>query len=141
VIHFSVQRDHVHLIAEADSESAFVRGMRGLSTRCAMAINLAANRRGAVWRHRYHSHELRTPTEMRRAMAYVILNFCKHLNATPAVDPRSSGVWFEHWASGFVPSDWPRLVAAPTTWLAATGWRRAGGALDVWEGPRPRRAR
>jgi REP element-mobilizing transposase RayT len=103
VIHFSVQIDHVHLIAEGDSLKAFSKGMRGLTTRCALAVNRAARRTGPVWIHRYHSHELRTPTEVRRAMSYVLLNFRKHLKAAPAIDPRSSGVWFDHWAQPFEP--------------------------------------
>ena len=73
-------------------------------------------------------------------MAYVLLNFRKHLHAAPGTDPRSSGVWFEHWACGLAPSDWPRLVAMPRTWLAATGWRRAGGPLETNETPGRRRS-
>jgi len=141
VIHFSVQLDHVHLIAEADSERGLAKGMRGLTTRCALAINRAAQHRGSVWHHRYHSHELRTPREVRQAMTYVLLNFRKHLRAAPGIDPRSSGIWFEDWKEPFTPSAWPRLVARPRTWLGAVGWRRAGGALDVRDQPssRPRK--
>jgi putative transposase len=113
--------------------------MLGLTTRTAMAINRAARCRGAVWSHRFHSHELRTPTEVRRAIAYVLLNFRKHLHAAPGIDPRSSGVWFEHWNHGFAPSDWPRLVSLPRTWLASTGWLRVGAALDIHEAPSGRR--
>ena len=133
VMHFSIQLDHIHLIAEADSARAFAKGMRGLATRCALAVNRTARRGGRVWDHRYHTHELRTPSEVRRAMTYVLLNFRKHLRAVPSVDPRSSGVWFEGWAEGFEASDWPRLVALPRTWLGAFGWRRAGGAISVRE--------
>jgi REP-associated tyrosine transposase len=139
VIHFSVQLDHLHLIVEGDSTRAFSKGMRGLSTRCAMAVNRVAGRRGPVWHHRFHAHELRTPTEVRRAMAYVLLNFRKHLRAAPGIDPRSSGVWFEHWADGFEPSAWPRLLAMPRTWLGSIGWLRGGGAIDVRETPLPHR--
>jgi putative transposase len=133
VIHFSIQLDHVHLIVEADSARAFAKGMRGLATRCALAVNRADRRGGRVWDRRYHTHELRTPSEVRRAMIYVLLNFRKHLRAAPAVDPRSSGVWFEGWAEEFEASDWPRLAALPRTWLGAFGWRRAGGAISVRE--------
>jgi putative transposase len=135
-IHFSVQLDHVHLIVEADSPRAFRRGVRSLVIRCALAVNRAAKRRGPVWRHRYHARSLRTPSEMRRAIAYVLLNFRKHLRAAPGVDPRSSSVWFEEWNLPFPRSVMPRLVATPRTWLASTGWRRAAGALDVRETPR-----
>ena len=50
----------------------------------------AAGRRGRVWRSRYHSRALRTPTETRRGLVYVLLNFRKHLRASPGVDPRST---------------------------------------------------
>jgi REP element-mobilizing transposase RayT len=140
VIHFSVQLDHVHLIVEADSQIALTRGLQGLAIRCARAINRVTRHRGPVWRHRYHARELKTPSEVRRAMAYVLLNFRKHLHAAPGIDPRSSGVWFDQWNQPVAPSAWPRLVATPRTCLAAIGWRHAGGALDVSEMP-SRRAR
>lgn len=131
VIHFSVQTDHVHLIVEGDDARALTRGLQGLVIRCAFAVNRAAHRRGPVWSHRYHARELGTPSEVRRAMTYVLLNFRKHLRAPPGIDPRSSGVWFEEWSHTFEPSSWPRLVATPQTWLGSVGWRRAGGNLDV----------
>jgi REP element-mobilizing transposase RayT len=135
VIHFSVQLDHIHFIAEGDSDRALAKGLRGLTTRCALAINCVTRHRGPVWSHRYHARQLRTPSEVRRAMTYVLLNFRKHLRAAPGIDPRSSGVWFDQWKDPFTPTDWPRLVAMPRTWLASVGWRRAGGALDVREIP------
>jgi REP element-mobilizing transposase RayT len=135
-IHFSVQLDHLHLIVEADSARALRQGMRSLTIRCALVINRMAHRRGVVWDHRHHAHALRTPTEVRQAMAYVLLNFRKHLRAAPGVDPRSSGIWFEEWRQPPPRSSAPRLVATPTTWLGSVGWRRAGGPLDVRESPR-----
>jgi REP element-mobilizing transposase RayT len=141
VTQFSVQTDHVHLIVEADTPEALTRGLQGLAVRCARAINRAARRQGGVWQHRYHAHHLRTPQEVRRALAYVLLNLRKHLGAKPGVDPRSSGLWFDGWVpsvsapvtQGVCP------VARSRTWLGAVGWRRAGGAIDPREGPRSSR--
>jgi hypothetical protein len=140
VVHFSVQSDHVHLIVEGDAPIALVRGVMGLACRCAKAINRAVGRRGRVWSSRYHAHALRTPTETRRGLVYVLLNFRKHLRAAPGVDPRSSGRWFGGWRNTFdgrraPSSDELSPVAAPTTWLAAVGWRRAGGDIGVDEQP------
>jgi REP element-mobilizing transposase RayT len=135
VVHFSVQSDHVHLVVEGDAPAALVRGLQGLAGRCARAINRATRRRGRVWSSRYHARSLRTPTEARRGLVYVLLNFRKHLRAAPGVDPRSSGVWFSGWRR---PAPVPRHaspVAPPRTWLAAIGWRRAGGAIAVDERP------
>jgi REP element-mobilizing transposase RayT len=135
VIQFSVQTDHVHLIVEADSSRALVRGVQGLSGRCARALNRSWTRRGDVWAHRYHAHALKTPTETRNAFTYVLLNFRKHLHAAPGVDPRSSGPSFEGWSHGPEPSP-SGAVARPRTWLASVGWRKDGGLLDVRERPR-----
>jgi len=135
VVHFSVQIDHIHLLVEADSGDLLVGGISAVAIRCALAVNRATHRRGRVWSDRYHSHLLRTPSEVRRALAYVLLNFRKHLRAAAQIDPCSSGAWFEGWAQPPEVSIEPRPVAAPRTWLLATGWRRAGGPIHWREGP------
>jgi len=135
VLQFSVQMDHIHLIVEAEGTLALTRGTQGLAIRCARAINRACHRRGRVWRHRYHAHYLRTPREVRAAYVYVLLNHRKHLRASPGIDPRSSGAWFEGWARPPPPPLEASPVIAPRTWLAAVGWRRAGGAIDCGEAP------
>lgn len=135
VVEFSVQTDHVHLIVEADSRLALIRGVQGLAVRCAKAINRELGRRGKVWASRYHARRLATPREVRKALAYVLLNFCKHLGASPGIDPRSSGVWFEGWV-GWKPRA-PSPLARPRTWLLVLGWRQAGGPIHPDEGPAP----
>ena len=135
VVHFSVQSDHLHVIAEADSPAARRRGLWGLAVRTAKAINRRAGRKGPVWSDRYHARSLGSPREVRRAMTYVLLNFCKHLRAPPGVDPRSSGPWFDGWKEPPPASKDPRPVALPRTWLGAVGWRRAGGGITFAEAP------
>jgi hypothetical protein len=141
VVHFSVQTDHVHLVVEGDDQRALVRGIQGLAVRCAKAINRAVRRRGSVWCSRYHAHALRTPTEARRGLVYVLLNFRKHLRAAAGVDPRSSGPWFAGWRRRAPSRSDPSPVEPPRTWLAAFGWRRAGGTIALDERPAPAPAR
>jgi hypothetical protein len=135
LVDFSVQTDHIHLIVEADGTLALTRGVQGLAIRCARAINRALHRRGRVWAHRYHARDLRTPAEVRAAFVYVLLNFRKHLRAGPGIDPCSSGRWFRGWTNPLPPSHHPPPVAPPRTWLASTGWRRAGGPIDWSDAP------
>jgi len=135
LVHFSVQTDHLHLIVEAETSTALFRGVQGLVVRCARAVNRAGNRRGPVWLHRYHAHALRTPREVRHALVYVLLNFRKHLRAGPAIDPRSSGPWFDGWAHAPPAPCAAPPVAQSRTWLGTVGWRRAGGAIDCREAP------
>ena len=65
VVHFSVQTDHIHLIAEADSSDSLRSGINGLAGRLARALNRVLRRRGAVWGDRYHARALATPREVR----------------------------------------------------------------------------
>jgi putative transposase len=135
LLHFSVQSDHLHLIVEADAAPALSRGVQGLAVRCARTINRSVARRGPVWNERYHPHVLGTPREVRLGLAYVLLNFRKHLRAGPGIDPFSSGPWFDGWTRPPPTPDHPSPVRPPRTWLAASGWRRAGGAIDFREAP------
>lgn len=135
IIHFSVQSDHLHLIAEADSPAARRRGLWGLAVRTTKAINRRARRKGRVRSDRYHVRPLGSPREVRRAMTYVLLNFCKHLRAPPGVAPRSSGPWFDGWKESPPAPKEPRPVALPRTWLGAVGWCRAGGRIAFAEAP------
>jgi hypothetical protein len=142
VAHFSVQSDHLHLVVEADDRGALSRGMRGLAIRCALAVNRALGRRGALWAERYHASALRTPRMVRNALVYVLANARKHLHAVAGLDPCSSARWFD----GFRGPDpaAPASEAPPTkpprTWLLRIGWRRHG-LLSRDEGPAPRGTR
>jgi REP element-mobilizing transposase RayT len=79
IVHFSVQGNHVHLIVEAVETKALSRAMQGFSIRVARGLNRMMKRSGRVLGDRFHAHVLRTPTETRRAVAYVRHNRRKHL--------------------------------------------------------------
>src|SRR6266850_707963 len=115
VVHFSVQGNHIHLVVEAADKRALSRGMQGLAIRIARAVNRAAGRKGRVFSDHYFARELRTPTEVRRAVRYVLDNFIRHARLeTPQTDSRAAS------------------LIAPRTWLLATGWLRSrAGPLPV----------
>ncbi|HVH41602.1 MAG TPA: hypothetical protein VM925_04640 [Labilithrix sp.] len=158
VLHYSVQVDHLHLIVEAPDTAKLARQLQQLFSRIAFAVNRVSRRGGRLFRDRHHRHELTTPTEVRRALVYVLFNERKH-GATSAsaierhlawLDVGSSAVWFEDWAPRARPP--PDVVARlrarigappvrpPQTWLARVGFRRAGGPIRFDESPAaPRR--
>jgi REP element-mobilizing transposase RayT len=74
VIEFSVQDDHVHLIAEAADRRTLSGGVRGLAIRLARAVNRTLGRRGQVWGSRYHARALTTPRAVRHVLIYVLNN-------------------------------------------------------------------
>jgi REP element-mobilizing transposase RayT len=134
VCHYSIQRDHVHLVVEATGKEALGRGMKSVGIRLARTVNRVFARVGPVLFGRYHLRVLRTPPEVRHALAYVLLNARKHWkkrNGTvpPVVlDVASSGAWFDGWKRPppTVEPKGPRPVAPARYWLLREGWRRRG---------------
>jgi hypothetical protein len=133
-LHYSLQRDHAHLIVEASSKEALGRGMKSVAARLARAVNRAFARSGAVLDGRYHLRLLRTPREVRSALAYVLLNARRHwfkrfgLAPPVRIDEASSGRWFTGWSlqrAGPSTQEIPE-VAPARTWIASTGWLRHG---------------
>jgi len=78
LVQFSVQSDHLHLIAEARDRRALSRGLQRLSIRVARAVNRRLEREGRVFAERYHARALKTPRAVRFALRYVLLNVRKH---------------------------------------------------------------
>jgi len=147
VVHFCIQGRHLHLLTEAESKQALSKGLRSLGIRIARAINKALGRKGRVIKERYNSRALKTPTETRHSLRYVINNTRKHRSQRHEVvnrdwaDPLSSERWFDDWRQGWVPPppDEQPPVASPRTWLLSVGWQKAGGLLDWNEIPGPTR--
>jgi hypothetical protein len=134
VIHYTLQSDHIHLIVEATSSRDLAAGMKSIGARIARAVHRVFDLRGSVLADRFHLHVLRSPREVRNAIAYVLLNARRHLakaglriDPRPRVDPASSGRWFDGWrshAAELETNDPP--VASARTWLLRVGWRRHG---------------
>jgi len=132
-VHHSIQRNHLHLIVEADDQDSLSRGMRSLGTRIALAIQRIHRVKGRILEGAYHAHLLRTPREVRHALQYVLLNVRKHWRevrggAPPVrMDECSSGQWFDGWRRPLPASRaGPREVAPAGSWLLRMGWRRHG---------------
>ncbi len=143
VAHYSLQGDHAHLIVEANGKEALANGMKSIGARLARAVNRVCRRAGPVLDGRYHHRLLRTPREVRRALAYVLLNARRHRAKNRGVeravsvhvDGASSARWFDGWRRGWRQrlggarrglDDGRPEVARPRTWLLNVGWRRHG---------------
>ena len=88
VIHFSVQRNHIHMIVEAADAGSLARAMKGLEVRMARALNRTMKRRGPLFADRYHAHLLRSPREAAHAVRYVLENQVVHARREGAPIPR-----------------------------------------------------
>lgn len=131
VVHYDVMRNHVHLVVEAPGREALSRGIQGLATRLARRLNTLAKRSGPLFADRYHAHILRTPREVRHALAYVLNNARHHGLVRGATrpgwtDPFSSGASFDGWRAPVSPPSFPVPASTARTWLLDRGWRRHG---------------
>jgi REP element-mobilizing transposase RayT len=129
LIHFTIQTNHVHLIVEARDARSLTRGMQGLLVRMARGLNRSWRRRGSVFADRYDARALRSPREVRNALAYVLNNSKKHGCHFAGLDPFTSGRAFDGWTrrSPVESSHGRSLPILPAkTWLLAHGWRRHG---------------
>jgi REP element-mobilizing transposase RayT len=116
VIEYSVLGNHVHFIVEADDSVALSRGMQGLTIRIAKALNALMGAKGSVFDDHYDARLLTPPTQLVRAIAYVLDNH-RHHYGTSGLDPFSSFA---------LPSEKRRArLCLPLSWLLRTGWRRA----------------
>lgn len=73
IIHFSFQKNHVHLIIEADSNQVLTKGMRSVTVTMARGL-----KRGRIQAQRYHLHVLKSLRETKNAVHYVLFNEQKH---------------------------------------------------------------
>jgi len=137
LVHYSIQRDHLHLIVEADDHDALGRGMKAIGSRVARAVKRVFGWRGPVMLGRYHLRRLGSPRQVRNALRYVLSNARRHaaravreLRLAWEIDPASSGRAFDGWKARPAPdleaARGRAGVAAPRTWLLRVGWRRHG---------------
>jgi hypothetical protein len=152
VVHYSIQDNHLHLIAEATDKERLARGMQRLFSRVAFEVNRVLRRSGRLFRDRHHREALTTPTHARRALVYVLFNRRKHLvqkgqsksDVAHVLDLASSIGWFDGWSKEHRPPEevleqiraGPCKRGAPSaTWLGSVGWVRGGGYLRADEMP------
>jgi REP element-mobilizing transposase RayT len=135
VCHYSVQTTHLHLIVEAGDREALSRGMQGLVIRMARQLNRALDRNGRVFADRYFARILKTPREVRNAIAYVLNNAQRHRFGRGkglrqvSFDPYSSASTFDGWRVATARRKRPTAppaVAQAQSWLLSVGWRRHG---------------
>ena len=68
-------------------------------------------------------------------LLYVLRNGHKHGATRAAIDPFSSGAWFDGFAEHPPLRTADAPVHEPTVWLLTTGWRKFGGLIRAHELP------
>ena len=126
IVHISLQRNHVHLLAEAENAMALARGMQGFQISAARHINTALGvdkyrrRRGRVFTDRYHVEVITSPTRARRALSYWL-----------ELDGKA-------WMWPIRETYDPLMVRRPQSWLLREGWKLGGGPISARDVPSKR---
>jgi REP element-mobilizing transposase RayT len=144
---FSIQRDHLHLACEADSNDGLARGVQGVEISFAKRINRKLGRKGKVFADRFHAVQIRSPRQMRNVLCYIMNNARRHGETLDpfygGIDPFSSAWYFDGWShdrwrEGLAPPRGDPCVARAESRLMAEGWKRHG-AIGVDEVPKAAR--
>ncbi len=98
ILAWSVQRNHGHMIVEAESKEALSRAMRGFLARLAKGWNRIWERKGPVFAGRYHVRVVRNAWDGKRLLGYVLKNHAKHEGRFAGTfHPMSSTFWMDVW--------------------------------------------
>lgn len=152
VVHFSILSNHVHLILEPESNLMLAQMIQSLAIAFSKRLNSVLKRSGSVFRERYHLHVLRTPSEARHALAYVLANLSRHqwrrkfgnarqrhfvIAGDPFTSAYSFNRWREllgkarvdhtlsNWSETYIELWYSEFVKPAQTWLLREGWARA----------------
>jgi putative transposase len=144
IVHISIQDNHLHLLVEANNDSALDRGMRSFAINAAHAIHRAFGTEGRVF-FRYFSRLIRSRRYARNVIAYVLGNWRRHRQdfsngrlVDALLDRYSSAITFPGWSIRFsIPHGYaPLPVLEPVTSLLRSGWA-FDGPLDPRQAPGP----
>ena len=135
ICQFSIQRNHVHLVSEADSNDDLAKGVQGWEIRVARRVNARLGRKGKVFADRFHAVPVRSPRHLRDTLCYVLNNGLRHNEQREprwnGMDPFSSAWHFDgwthdRWRRGLDPPPGEPPVAPAETWLMKEGWLKRG---------------
>jgi REP element-mobilizing transposase RayT len=147
IVHFSLQHDHIHLIVEGSNTKDFPlisRGMQSFGITFALQLNKVKGLKGTVYHDRYHLHVLKTMSEVKNAIHYVLMNGRKHSQVKNCFDEYSSQSLFTDWKK-LIKADWKPVhevshsylkihqkklaafLGPPKTWAIQEGWKLTAG--------------
>jgi REP element-mobilizing transposase RayT len=92
ILHYSLEYDHVHLLVEADNNGILGRGMQSFGISFSKGINKIKQMNGRVFKSRYHFRKLKTPSEIKNVLNYILRNGIKHKHSSSILNPYNSFV-------------------------------------------------
>ena len=94
VIHYSLEKDHVHLYVESSDNLVLAKGMKAFGVALVKRINKFFKRKGSFYKTRYHLRLLKSATEVKNVLNYILKNGIKHKRSRSIIDPYNSALAF-----------------------------------------------
>jgi REP element-mobilizing transposase RayT len=115
IIHFSMEHDHVHFYVECESNEILSKGMKALGVSFAKKINKYFKSRGQVYKTRFHLRILKSASEVKNVLNYILKNGIKH---------RRTKSVFDEYNSSFAVHDFKLLNLQNLNWAQIQKWHR-----------------
>ena len=92
IIHYTLEYNHIHLLAEATNNEILHQGMQALGISLSKAINKIKSLKGSVYKHRYHLKKINSRRQYKNVIHYILKNGIKHKRTSSIIDPYNSAV-------------------------------------------------
>jgi REP element-mobilizing transposase RayT len=91
IIHFTVQKDHLHFMIETKDNLQLAKGMQSLGISLSKSLKVHVGKHiKSIYKSRYHLHILNTIKEIKNAKYYILGNSIKHGVINNSFDSYSS---------------------------------------------------
>lgn len=90
IIHYSLEYNHVHLLAESYDEKILHCSMQAFGISLAKQINKFKALNGTVYKHRYHLRKINSPRDLKNVLHYIFKNGIHHKRTSSVLDPYNS---------------------------------------------------
>ena len=92
IVHYSLEYNHVHIYAEVTDNLSLAKGMKALGVSLVKKINGYFKVSGSCYKNRYHLRILRSASEVKNVLNYILKNGIKHKRTKSVIDPYNSAL-------------------------------------------------
>lgn len=92
IIHYSLEHDHVHLYMECDDNEILGRSMKAFGVTLVKKMNKYFHKKGSAYKHRYRLRILKSASEVKNVINYILKNGMKHKRTNRVFDFYNSAI-------------------------------------------------
>lgn len=92
IIHYSLEHDHIHLYAESADNLILAKSMKAFGVSLVKKINRHFKSKGTCYKTRYHLRVLRSASEVKNVINYILKNGIKHKRTKSVIDVYNSSI-------------------------------------------------